>query len=194
MPLERPQDYSPEEKSFMLKLARGTMERKLKRQVGPDVSAVPESLREIRSCFVTLHTRDGHLRGCIGNIGGFEPLAENIVHNAVGSAFRDPRFAPVSSPEELASLKLEISVLTQPEEIASIDGFIIGEHGIILAKGDRSAVFLPQVAPEQGWDVAATMENLSMKAGLHPGAWREPGAKFSVFRAIVFSEEDSAGR
>jgi len=189
MALEKPQDYSCEEKALMLKLARETIARALARQAPPNLSSMPERLQEERSCFVTLHDANGELRGCIGHIGPFEPLAANILHNAHSAAFRDPRFNPVASLQELERLHIEISVLTPPEPIDSIEEFVIGEHGIILRKGGRSAVFLPQVAPEQGWDVQTTMEHLSMKAGLLPDAWQEPGANFDVFRAIVFSEE-----
>lgn len=181
--------YSHEEKRLMLSLARSAMESVLKREKIPNSSKAPEKFHETASCFVTLHTiPDRNLRGCIGNIGGFEPLALNIVHNAVNSAFRDPRFQPVSSLEELSSLEIEISVLTPPEDISSLDEFIIGKHGIILLKNGRSAVFLPQVAPEQGWDKETTLTHLSMKAGLPSGAWQDKDAAFKVFSAIVFSE------
>ena len=188
MPLDCPQDYSAEEKALMLKLARDTIARIISRQAPPNLSSLPDIFKEIRSCFVTLHDSDGNLRGCIGNIEAFEPLGDNILHNAINAAFRDPRFTPVASKDELDSLKVEISVLTPPKEIASIDEFVIGEHGIILSHGRRSSVFLPQVAPEQNWDVETTMRHLSLKAGLHSEAWRESQAKFSVFRAIVLSE------
>ena len=56
-----------------------------------------------------------------------------------------------------------------------------------LPQNERSAVFLPQVAPEQGWGIEETLTNLAMKAGLPPDAWRE-GASFTVFEAIVFHE------
>lgn len=185
-------DYSVEEKKLMLSIARATMEATLKKTDMPDRSELPEKFRETRSCFVTLHDKSGSLRGCIGNIGASEPLIDNIVHNAINSAFRDPRFSPVSSLEELAGLELEISVLTLPEKIDSIDKFVPGEHGIILASSGRSAVFLPQVAPEQGWDREETLTHLSLKAGLYPYAWKEADAKFSIFRAIVFSEKGIA--
>jgi AmmeMemoRadiSam system protein A len=185
---EKSSDYSAAEKALLLKLARDAMERVIGRQAPPNLSSLPEKFREVRSCFVTLHTPDGNLRGCIGSIEPHEPLADNVLHNALNAAFRDPRFNPVASKAELESLTLEISVLTPPEDIAGIEDFILGEHGIILSCRRRSSVFLPQVAPEQGWDVKTTMEHLSMKAGLHPDAWREADARFSVFRAIVFSE------
>ena len=56
-----------------------------------------------------------------------------------------------------------------------------------LTKHGRSAVFLPQVAPEQGWGIEETLTHLAMKAGLPPDAWRE-GASFTVFEAVVFHE------
>lgn len=192
MALECPKGYSADEKALMLKLARDGMSRFLSRQAPPNLSSLPSAFQEIRSCFVTLHSPNGGLRGCIGNIGAFETLGENIYHNALNAAFRDPRFLPVASKAELDSLSVEISVLTPPEDIASIEDFILGEHGIILTHGRRSSVFLPQVAPEQGWDVETTMAHLSMKAGMSADAWREPAAKFSVFRAIVLSEGEEA--
>ncbi|OGV35564.1 MAG: hypothetical protein A2020_07120 [Lentisphaerae bacterium GWF2_45_14] len=185
--------FSCEDKLFLLRLARSAMEAKLLKKSAPDLGTLPGSLNVTASCFVTLHTKGGELRGCIGNIGGFEPLGSNVLHNAVNSAFRDPRFAPVSSIEELNRLEIEISILTAPEKIASLDEFIVGEHGIIIQKGGASAVFLPQVAPEQGWDKNTTLTHLSMKAGMSPDAWREKGAEFSVFRAIVFAEKDFKG-
>ncbi|OGV50093.1 MAG: hypothetical protein A2X49_08770 [Lentisphaerae bacterium GWF2_52_8] len=183
------ESYSAEDKKALLGLARETIEAVLRHSPQPKTDALPAKLQEIASCFVTLHDKDGNLRGCIGNIGGFEPLAENIQNNAISSAFGDPRFPHVSSLEELSSIVIEISILTAPEKIPSIDEFKIGEHGIILQKSGHSAVFLPQVAPEQGWDVPTTMAHLSMKAGLGHDAWLEPGASFEVFRAVVFSEQ-----
>lgn len=180
--------YTSEEKRQLLQLARTAIESRLKGQALPDTGALSEKLRNIRSSFVTLHKKEGNLRGCIGNINAFEPLADNIVHNALNSAFEDPRFPPLISPDELSELNIEISILTLPEKISSIEKFEVGKHGIILSKNGRSAVFLPQVASEQGWDKETTLTHLSLKAGLSAGAWREPGTQFQVFEAIVFSE------
>jgi len=182
--------FSESDMRYMLKLARQTMEARLSKRALPEASECPDALKKNASCFVTLHTKSGGLRGCIGNMEAFEPLAENIVHNAVASAFRDPRFIPVESLDELAELELEISVLTSPENIKSYNDFIVGEHGVIMFCSGRSAVFLPQVAPEQGWDRETTLTHLSMKAGLPADAWKSPQATFKVFRAIVFSEKE----
>ena len=59
---------------------------------------------------------------------------------------------------------------------------------MVLKKDGRSAVFLPQVAPEQGWNLETTLQHLSVKAGLPPDAWKD-GASFEVFQADVFGEE-----
>jgi len=72
--------------------------------------------------------------------------------------------------------------------VASWRDIVIGKHGMVLTKGGRSAVFLPQVAPEQGWGLEETLTHLAMKAGLSPEAWRE-GAEFLVFEAQVIHEK-----
>ncbi len=184
--------YSAKDKRLMLSLARATITNALKREKLPDPSELPEKLHQIRSCFVTLHSSDGSLRGCIGNIEAFEPLCENIMHNSLNSAFMDPRFKRMKSPDELSGIHIEISVLTPPKGIGSLDEFVIGRHGIIMIKDSHSSVFLPQVPVEQDWDLETTMVHLSLKAGLEPYAWKETGVEFKVFEAIVFSEKQSA--
>ncbi|MHC4734227.1 MAG: AMMECR1 domain-containing protein, partial [Planctomycetota bacterium] len=85
-------------------------------------------------------------------------------------------------------ITIEISALTAPKPIASPDEIRIGIDGVVLNKEGRSAVFLPQVAPEQGWDLNQMLTNLSLKAGLTGDAWKK-GASFLVFQAVVFGEE-----
>ena len=97
---------------------------------------------------------------------------------------QDPRFTPVH-PEELPAIDLEVSVLTEPVPVAGPESIVAGRDGVILRKRGRSAVFLPQVATEQGWDVPTMLAHLSLKAGLDADAWRS-GAAFSTFRAQVF--------
>ena len=86
---------------------------------------------------------------------------------------------------ELKDLEVEVSVLTPPRPIASWEEFRVGEHGIILSKGGRRAVFLPEVAVEQGWTREETLSHLARKAGLPADAWRE-GASFAVFTSTKF--------
>ncbi len=101
---------------------------------------------------------------------------------------RDTRFEPVTS-SEVKDLHLEISALTVPTPVASYKDIRIGVDGVILQKDTHSAVFLPQVAPEQGWDVSQTLTHLALKAGLPSDAWQE-NARFLVFQAEVFKERE----
>ena len=128
-------------------------------------------------------TRDGRLRGCIGYIEGIKPLVEAVVDNAASAATGDPRFPPVGE-DELADLHVEVSALTPLRPVDGPGEIEIGRHGIVLAKAGRQAVFLPQVAPEQGWDRDTTLENLALKAGLPTDAWRQD-CRFQVFEAEI---------
>jgi len=181
------QSYSEEEKKYLLNLARKTIEGKILRQKLKKEEP-SESLMAKLSCFVTIHTKSGQLRGCIGNILPFEPLYYNVIHNAENAAFNDPRFMPISSLEELNKLNIEISVLTQPQTITDTSEITLGKHGIILKNKGRSAVFLPQVATEQNWDLTTTLNHLSLKAGLTKKEWQNDDAEFQIFEAIIFKE------
>lgn len=185
-------ELTDEEKQTLLRLARDTVEKYVREGDTPRADSgeykVTEALAVPCGAFVTLH-ENGRLRGCIGDIFGRKPLADCVIENAVNAAARDPRFMPVK-PAELDKLDIEISVLTPLKKVDSYDDIEIGRHGVLLRKGGARAVFLPQVAPEQGWDIAQTLSHLSMKAGLAPNAWKDPDMGFEVFEAIVFGEKE----
>lgn len=149
---------------------------------------VAPALGDLPRCgvFVSLH-RHGELRGCIGHIVGDRPLAELVGEMAVAAASQDPRFPPVG-PDELEGLAVEVSILSPPEP-ARAEDVVPGVHGVILRRGGRMGVFLPQVAPEQGWDRPTLLAMLCRKAGLPEGAWRDPAAQLEVFRAQVVHED-----
>ncbi|MEK7374300.1 MAG: AmmeMemoRadiSam system protein A, partial [Thermodesulfobacteriota bacterium] len=140
---------------------------------------------EQRGVFVTLK-KHGNLRGCIGRMIPDRPLATLVGAMALQSAFEDARFRQVAL-EEVPKLEIEISVLTPMKPVSGPGDIVVGRDGVLLQKGGRSAVFLPQVAPEQGWGRDEMLNQLSLKAGLPPGAWREE-ARFSTFQALVFGE------
>ena len=150
-------------------------------------SNAPKSTFAKMGAFVTLNDKiTGALRGCIGEILPTRPLVEAVVARAVDAALHDPRFPPVSE-RELSSLRVEVSALTPPKRVASWNDIVLGRDGMTLEKNGRFAVFLPQVAPEQGWDLPTTLSYLSQKAGLASDAWCD-GAVFETFQAEVFHE------
>ena len=173
----------------LLAFARETITQALKTSVARAASAEPNELTEgmkaIRGGFVTLH-KHGELRGCIGEIVPRREIWKVVREQALNAAFHDPRFSPLEA-DELDRIDIEISMLTPPKPVASWKEIEIGRHGMVLNKAGRSAVFLPQVAPEQGWGIEETLTHLSMKAGLPPEAWRS-GADFLVFEAQITHE------
>ena len=147
---------------------------------------ITPKLKAHTATFVTLKIR-GDLRGCIGSLAPVEPLYLSVHHNAVNAAMHDPRFSPVQSAE-LPGITVDVSILSPIRDIPNLDAFKLGQHGIILGKGAARAVFLPEVATEQGWTKEETLSYLSQKAGLAADAWRQ-GAQFQVFESVVLSLE-----
>jgi len=182
-------ELSADDRRQLLALARRAIEYFLRTQRAPLLSDLGITLSDAisgpRAAFVTLK-KSSLLRGCIGDIFPRQPLYKSVITNAINAAVNDRRFLPVTS-EECGDITIEVSALTAPEPVASPDQIRIGIDGVVLNKEGRSAVFLPQVAPEQGWDLNTMLTQLSLKAGLGPDAWRD-GANFLVFQADVFSE------
>ena len=148
------------------------------------LDTLPKELSGTGAAFVTLWEHE-QLRGCMGTALAWEPLYRSVMRGAEGAALRDTRFLPVSA-QELADLKLEISVLSPPQTIESPDQCVPGLHGLVLNQHDHQAVFLPEVAPHMGWDCPETLRQLSLKAGLPEDAWRN-GAELKVFTSQKFA-------
>ncbi len=180
---------SNEEKDALLKLARATLTGYLQDRKTPSLEKMgikaTDGMKQVMGVFVTLKKK-GQLRGCIGEIFPSRTLYEAVTAQAVNAGVNDYRF-PTVTADELPDLEFEISALTPPRPVNSYKDIVIGKHGMVIEKGGRSAVFLPQVARELGWDLATTLTQLSRKAGLPGDAWKE-GASFTVFEAIVFHE------
>jgi AmmeMemoRadiSam system protein A len=136
---------------------------------------------------VSLHVR-GRLRGCIGMIESAGPLADTVARCAAASALEDPRFEPVTAVE-VPSLEIEVSVLS-PLRAARAEEIEPGTHGLRIRQGYASGLLLPQVATRYNWGRERFLEETCHKAGLPPGAWREPDSQIEVFTAEVFSEAD----
>lgn len=142
--------------------------------LGHDLSDEPW-LDEPGAVFITLRRVDGQLRGCIGSIEARRPLLEDLRHNAVASAVRDPRFPPVG-PAELEKLQIEVSCLTRPELIpapSEADALRLLEprlDGVILSYGGHRATFLPQVWTQLP-EPRDFLHQLKKKAGLPVDFW-----------------------
>ncbi len=182
---------SDEDKSRLLALARKSLLHYLDNRQTLDTSnlniELNEAITENRAAFVTLK-RNSRLRGCIGDLVPRQALYKSVIQNAFNAGFNDRRFTPLEK-SEYDKITIEISALTPPVPVSSPYEIRLGIDGVILRKEGRLAVFLPQVATEQGWNIEQTLSHLSLKAGLPPDAWKN-NAVFFVFQAEVFSENE----
>jgi AmmeMemoRadiSam system protein A len=183
------------ERTFLLDLARATLVRVATSPNSSDLevpdAGVPVKLRATKACFVTL-TKKGSLRGCIGQLLPQEPLFQAVIHNARNAATRDPRFSPVQ-PHEVDDIKIEISVLTQPQPLNFrspedlLEKLKPSEDGVVLTIGSRKATFLPQVWTQLP-DKVQFLNQLSRKTGSAPAAWRGGETSVSTYRVEAFGE------
>lgn len=144
-------------------------------------------LQQPAGCFVTLHEMGtNRLRGCVGCLDAKVPLAQ-AVHDAAESVLHDPRFADQRvSPDELAKLEIEITVLSPLADASNPLDFDPLEHGIYLTIGQQSGCFLPQVARETGWTREQLLDRLSYeKLGMPRDAWRSGEAKLQRFTTTI---------
>jgi AmmeMemoRadiSam system protein A len=171
----------------LLAAARGAIEARLCGRSAPAVAATPAA-GERRGVFVTLEC-SGELRGCIGRVEVTQPLAELVPAMALAAALEDPRFEPLRATE-VAALRVEVSVLTAPVLLTPVDpaAIVIGRDGLIVRRGARQGLLLPQVAREWSWNPQAFLEATCRKAGLGATAWRDTGTEVLTFQAEVFGE------
>lgn len=185
---------SPEERALLLSYARATIASAARGEPPPSLDAVELSprLTSPGAAFVTLHTRDGALRGCIGSLIAHRPLIEDVQANALAAAFKDPRFPPVTT-RELPDLCIEISVLSSPQPLQYdgpddlLDKLRPGIDGVVIEKGPHRATFLPQVW-EQLPDAREFLMHLCYKAGLPVDAWQHANLRVSTYQVEEFSE------
>ncbi|NOR12723.1 MAG: AmmeMemoRadiSam system protein B [Candidatus Aminicenantes bacterium] len=174
---------SPEEQTNLLKIARETLERYvLNNEIFQPETDNPKFLSE-KGAFVTLK-KNGELRGCIGFIEPVLPLHQTLVQATIYAASKDARFPPVT-PSELKDIDIEISVLTPLKKIENPGEVEVGKHGLIIVKGNRRGLLLPQVPVENRWSRQTFLQQTCQKAGLPKDAWKS-GADIYTFEAIVF--------
>lgn len=180
---------TPGQRTQLLSIARTSIESVLD-GVRPrvDESSLDPVLTRPSGAFVSLHTHAGDLRGCIGSIHPVAPLCHAVSSNAINAAFRDPRFYPLQR-EELAGVHIEISVMSPIEVVTDVAAIEVGRDGLIISRGGRAGLLLPQVATEYGWDREAFLAHTCQKAGLPRDAWQRPDCRIERFSAEVFNEQ-----
>jgi AmmeMemoRadiSam system protein A len=144
-------------------------------------------LKQQAASFITL-MREGKLRGCIGTLRPHRALVEDVVANAVGAAFRDPRFTPLSA-EEFSGVAVEVSVLSALEpmhfgdEPDALRQLRAGIDGVVFQYGHHTSTFLPQVW-ENFQAPVDFMAHLKYKAGLPPDFWDKDVrlSRYTVFK------------
>lgn len=176
-------EYTDEERREMLAAARLALRGEL---LEPYPAKSPKLTEQKRAAFVTL-TSGGALRGCLGTLVADRPLARAIPDLAIASATEDPRFPRVTRAE-IDYLRIEISILSPPQD-ARPEHVEVGTHGLIVERGHRRGLLLPQVATEHRLDREAFLDAVCQKAGLPAGAWRDPETRLLTFTAEVFGEE-----
>ena len=179
-------ELNDSQKKTLLSFARKTITQYLTAETVPLPRNFDPLLQKNLGAFVTLR-KHGELRGCIGYMREDLPLCLVVGSMALQSALNDKRFEPVAF-DELQQIEIEISVLTPYKQVNNIDDIFLGRDGVVLKKGNRQAVFLPQVATEMGWNKTEFLDNLCMKAGLSPGSWKD--AELFTFQAKVFQESE----
>jgi AmmeMemoRadiSam system protein A len=142
--------------------------------------------------FVTL-TKNGDLRGCISYPVSEYPLYKGVILAAKNAAFKDPRFPPLEM-EELGAIRIEVTILTQPERVKVnepseyLTKLKVGRDGLLIKEGYRTGLLLPQVPVEYGWNIETYLEQLCKKAGLPQDAWKTKRVTIERFEGEVISE------
>jgi uncharacterized protein len=194
--------FSISDGRFLVNLARNAIEGHLAGTFDIDPPAdTPRHLLEKSGVFVTLNSAKprSQLRGCIGFPFPTDPLAVATIQSAIQAATADPRFDPVELTEFKERVVVELSVLTKPTEVTAKEPaqrgkeIEIGRDGLIVGRGNRRGLLLPQVAPEWNWDAEEFLCNCCLKAGLPPDAWLDKDTKVEKFQAVIFEESEPSG-
>ncbi len=190
---EEGQMFSTEEKRTLLGIARETMISYLRTGQKPRFDNDNDNLNSKLGGFVTLR-QNGALRGCIGRMEGEKPFYLTVMDMAVAAAVEDPRFPKVSI-EDMDGIDIEISALSPMKKIEDPSEIELGKHGVMVKRGARSGVYLPQVADETGWSLDEFMGSLcAHKAGIPENSWKTGDAEIFVYTAEVFGEKESGTR
>ncbi len=197
-------EFSQEDGKMLIKFARDNIEFFLKnnRKI-PITDTIKEKFSDKYGAFVTLNKYNvigNPLRGCIGYIEPTYSLYDVIHRVSISSAIEDPRFSSVSL-DEMDEIIIELSILTPPKLLEVndpkeyLDKIVIGRDGLIVEKGMRRGLLLPQVPIDHGrnWDVETFLSQTCSKAWLESNAWKKKSTNIYSFQAILFEEKEPRG-
>ncbi|MHA1539874.1 MAG: AmmeMemoRadiSam system protein B [Alphaproteobacteria bacterium] len=182
-----PESYREE----LRRVAYASIQKGIRKGAPPQVflGSFSRPLEAVRGCFVTLTTKDGRLRGCIGSPQPHRPLVQDVVENAFKAAFGDRRFKPLTE-KELTQIDLKIAVLStlSPIPCNSHDELLAAlkpdVEGLVIRDKGKNALFLPSV-----WESIPKpeffLQRLKEKAGMKPDHWSDTFEAFS-FTTEVF--------
>ena len=185
----------PESKQYLLQLARETLDHHFhtgSKMHIPDPKSLDKELTSKVASFVTLHKKDGSLRGCVGHTEAIQPLYLDVIDNVLAAGFGDRRFM-VLGHKELPDITIEISVLSKPKVInySSTSDLLkqikAGKDGVTIESKTNFATYLPQVWKTFG-DKADFLSSLCEKAGLPADEWKQGSLQVLTYQAEVFGE------
>jgi AmmeMemoRadiSam system radical SAM enzyme/AmmeMemoRadiSam system protein B/AmmeMemoRadiSam system protein A len=183
-------ELTTEQKQYLVGAA-GTLVRTL--ATGQPAAFADPSLgglgdQHVAGAFVSLK-RGKHLRSCCGMLGRPIPLRTALQEAAARTVWHDTRFPPVS-PTELDHLDMEVWLLHNPEPVMvhgeeRVAAITVGRHGLQVMRGDKQGLLLPGVAVDHQWDSRRFLDQVCVKAGLPPSAWREETTALFTFEGEV---------
>jgi len=181
---------SEDSRKRLLGIAREALIDAVNGRLPSQESVDDPELQGHQGAFVTL-TKDGRLRGCIGQFTADRPLYRVVREMAMAASLRDTRFPPVR-PSELDDISLEISVLSPMRRVTDpMREVELGKHGIYIKRGWQTGTYLPQVATENNMSKEEFLSSCTAhKAGLPPDAWKDPETEVYVYTAEVFGEKN----
>ena len=204
-PPVRPQrsELTPEQKQALVSTASTLVRNLAEGQPATVADSALGGLGDhlVAGCFISLK-RGRHLRSCCGMLGQPIRLRTALQEAATRTVWEDIRFPPVS-PSEVDHLHLEVWLLHSPEPVQASGAdraaaITVGKHGVQVVRGNQHGLFLPSVALDNQWDSRRFLDQVCVKAGLHPSAWQDDGTKLFTFEGDVLrtrlADADAAPR
>ena len=170
------------EKIKLLDIAKNTINNTVNNQELIKFEEDSKNLNQIYASFVTIR-KNHELRGCIGSTISEFPLYKSVINSAKLSSIKDSRFKPVSQVE-LNEIKIDITILSRLKRIIDYNEIKLGIDGVYIRNSEKTALFLPQVANEQNWDLKLLLQNICIKAGLPKTAYTYNDTEFFIFQGL----------